>query len=98
MWGPWQAAARPGRVTSASWVKPRLPQLAIGAVHAALSGLAAPDAIFVGGEERHYGAVPAIGVQSFRWSLENEQWQGRAKTIRAAQKEGYQQEVRNAVE
>jgi dienelactone hydrolase len=29
-------------------------------------------------------AVPAIGVQSFRWSLENEMWQGRAKTIGAA--------------
>lgn len=26
-------------------------------------------------------AVPAIGVQSFRWSLEHDQWQGRAKTI-----------------
>jgi hypothetical protein len=26
-------------------------------------------------------AVPAIGVQSFRWSLEHNQWQGRAKTI-----------------
>ena len=29
-------------------------------------------------------AVPAIGVQSFRWSLENEAWQGRANTIKAA--------------
>lgn len=29
-------------------------------------------------------AVPAIAVQSFRWSLENEQWQGRARTIEAA--------------
>ncbi len=29
-------------------------------------------------------AVPAIGVQSFRWSLENEVWQGRANTIRGA--------------
>lgn len=26
-------------------------------------------------------AVPVIGVQSFKWSLENERWQGRAKTI-----------------
>lgn len=26
-------------------------------------------------------AVPAIGVQSFRWSLEHDQWQGRARTI-----------------
>jgi dienelactone hydrolase len=29
-------------------------------------------------------AVPAIGVQSFRWSLENDNWQGRANTIKAA--------------
>ena len=26
-------------------------------------------------------AVPVIGVQSFKWSLENNQWQGRARTI-----------------
>jgi pimeloyl-ACP methyl ester carboxylesterase len=26
-------------------------------------------------------AVPAIGVQSFRWSLEHDRWQGRARTI-----------------
>ncbi len=32
-------------------------------------------------DERVAVAVPAIGVQSFRWSLENEKWQGRAKTI-----------------
>jgi dienelactone hydrolase len=32
-------------------------------------------------DERVTVAVPAIGVQSFRWSLENEHWQGRAKTI-----------------
>lgn len=29
-------------------------------------------------------AVPAISVQSFRWSLENGQWQGRARTIGGA--------------
>ncbi|MFO0951974.1 MAG: alpha/beta hydrolase, partial [Isosphaeraceae bacterium] len=29
-------------------------------------------------------AVPAIGVQSFRWSLEHGAWQGRANTIKAA--------------
>jgi len=29
-------------------------------------------------------AVPAIAVQSFHWSLENGQWQGRARTIEAA--------------
>jgi hypothetical protein len=35
-------------------------------------------------DERWKVAVPAIGVQSFRWSLENEKWQGRAKTIALA--------------
>jgi dienelactone hydrolase len=29
-------------------------------------------------------AVPIIAAQSFRWSLENERWQGRVGTIRAA--------------
>jgi dienelactone hydrolase len=28
--------------------------------------------------------VPAIAVQSFRWSLKNDKWQGRSNTIRAA--------------
>jgi dienelactone hydrolase len=35
-------------------------------------------------DERIKVAVPAISVQSFRWSLENNEWQGRAKTISAA--------------
>jgi dienelactone hydrolase len=35
-------------------------------------------------DERVNVAVPAIAVQSFRWSLENDRWQGRANTIRAA--------------
>ena len=35
-------------------------------------------------DERVKVAVPAIGVQSFRWSLENDQWQGRARTINLA--------------
>jgi hypothetical protein len=35
-------------------------------------------------DERIKAAVPAIAVQSFRWSLENNQWQGRARTIRPA--------------
>ena len=29
-------------------------------------------------------AAPLIGVQSFKWSLENDRWQGRANTIKAA--------------
>src|SRR5206468_3804556 len=35
-------------------------------------------------DERVRCAVPAIGVQSFRWSLEHDQWQGRARTIALA--------------
>ena len=35
-------------------------------------------------DDRVKVAVPAIGVQSFRWSLEHEAWQGRARTIEAA--------------
>ncbi|WP_406696142.1 alpha/beta fold hydrolase [Singulisphaera sp. Ch08] len=35
-------------------------------------------------DERVAVAVSAIAVQSFRWSLENNQWQARAKTIQAA--------------
>jgi hypothetical protein len=31
--------------------------------------------------------VPAIGVQSFRWSLENDRWQNRARTIQKAHDE-----------
>jgi dienelactone hydrolase len=32
-------------------------------------------------DDRIKVTVPAIAVQSFRWSLENDQWQGRARTI-----------------
>jgi dienelactone hydrolase len=35
-------------------------------------------------DERIKVAVPAIAVQSFKWSLENDQWQGRANTIKLA--------------
>jgi dienelactone hydrolase len=35
-------------------------------------------------DERIKAAVPAIGVQSFRYSLESDQWQGRANTIKQA--------------
>jgi pimeloyl-ACP methyl ester carboxylesterase len=35
-------------------------------------------------DDRIAVAVPAISVQSFRWSLENGQWQGRARTIALA--------------
>jgi len=35
-------------------------------------------------DERVSVAVPAISVQSFRWSLDNDRWQGRAATILGA--------------
>jgi dienelactone hydrolase len=35
-------------------------------------------------DQRLRAIVPAIAVQSFRWSLDNDQWQGRARTIKAA--------------
>lgn len=35
-------------------------------------------------DERVAVAAPLIAVQSFRWSLENDRWQGRANTIKAA--------------
>jgi dienelactone hydrolase len=35
-------------------------------------------------DERVAVAAPLIGVQCFKWSLENEKWQGRANTIKAA--------------
>ena len=37
-------------------------------------------------DERVKVAVPAISVQSFRWSLDNDRWQGRANTIKDAHK------------
>ncbi len=38
-------------------------------------------------DERVKVAIPAIAVQSFAWGLENNAWQGRAKTIAAAHNE-----------
>lgn len=35
-------------------------------------------------DERVKVAIPCIGVQSLRWSLEHEQWQGRANTVKTA--------------
>jgi alpha-beta hydrolase superfamily lysophospholipase len=35
-------------------------------------------------DERVLVSVPAIAVQSFRWSLDNDAWQGRANSIKAA--------------
>jgi dienelactone hydrolase len=37
-------------------------------------------------DDRIKVAVPAISVQSFRWSLDNDQWQGRANSIAGAHK------------
>jgi dienelactone hydrolase len=35
-------------------------------------------------DDRVIVAAPLIGVQSFRWSLENDKWQGRANTIKGS--------------
>src|SRR5262249_3431483 len=35
-------------------------------------------------DDRVKVAIPAISVQSFRWSLDHDRWQGRARTIKAA--------------
>ncbi len=35
-------------------------------------------------DDRVKVAAPLIGVQSFRWSLENDKWQGRANTIKGS--------------
>ncbi len=35
-------------------------------------------------DDRVAVAAPLIGVQSFKWSLDNDRWQGRANTIRGA--------------
>jgi len=35
-------------------------------------------------DDRVAVAAPLIGVQSFKWSLDNDKWQGRANTIKAA--------------
>lgn len=35
-------------------------------------------------DDRVTVAAPLIGVQSFKWSLENDKWQGRANTIKTA--------------
>ena len=35
-------------------------------------------------DDRVKVAAPLIGVQSFKWSLENDRWQGRANTIKGA--------------
>jgi len=54
----------------------------IGVVGISMGGIE----IWLGGsaDERIKVLVPIIAVQSFRWSLEHDQWQGRANTIRGA--------------
>ena len=54
----------------------------IGVVGISMGGIE----IWLGGstDERIKVLVPAIAVQSFRWSLDNDLWQGRANTIKGA--------------
>ena len=54
----------------------------IGMIGFSMGGIEAWLAASV--DERVLVTVPAIAVQSFKWSLDNEAWQGRANTIKAA--------------
>jgi dienelactone hydrolase len=62
--------------------RPDIDPKRIGMVGTSMGGIQTWLAASV--DERVAVAAPLIGVQSFKWSLENEKWQGRAKTIQAA--------------
>jgi dienelactone hydrolase len=53
----------------------------IGVIGISMGGI---ETWLAGADERIAVAVPAIAVQSFRWSLEHDRWQARANTIKAA--------------
>ncbi len=61
-----------------SWIDPKR----IGMLGVSMGGIETWLAASV--DDRVAVAVPLIAVQSFRWSLENDQWQGRANTIKGA--------------
>jgi dienelactone hydrolase len=69
------------------WIesRPDLDAKQIGMIGFSMGGIETWLAASV--DERVKVLVPAIGVQSFRWSLENNRWQGRANTIKAAHEE-----------
>jgi dienelactone hydrolase len=62
--------------------RPEIDPAKIGMIGFSMGGIETWLAASV--DERVKVSVPAIGVQSFRWSLENEKWQGRANTIKGA--------------
>ncbi len=65
--------------------RPEIDSKNIGMIGFSMGGIQTYLAASV--DDRVKVAVPAIGVQSFRWSLENDLWQGRANTIRLAHTE-----------
>ena len=73
-WDLWRTA---DYLQSRDDVNPRLGMIgfSMGGIEAWLAGAV---------DSRYRAVVPAIAVQSFRWSLENEQWQGRAGSIKVA--------------
>jgi dienelactone hydrolase len=61
---------------------PRVDPKRIGMMGISMGGIQTWLAASV--DDRVAVAAPLIGVQNFRWSLENDKWQGRANTIKAA--------------
>ena len=62
--------------------RPEIDAKNLGMIGFSMGGIEAWLAASV--DERIKVTVPAIAIQSFRWSLENDRWQGRARTIGAA--------------
>lgn len=62
--------------------RPEIDPARIGMIGFSMGGIETWLAASV--DDRVKVSVPAIGVQSFRWSLENDKWQGRANTIKGA--------------
>ncbi len=62
--------------------RPEIDPKKIGMIGFSMGGIQSWLAASV--DERVLVTVPAIAVQSFRWSLLNDQWQGRARTIALA--------------
>jgi dienelactone hydrolase len=70
------------RVVDYLETRPEIDRQRLGMIGFSMGGIQTWMAASV--DERIRVIVPAIAVQSFRWSLDNDQWQGRARTIKAA--------------
>jgi dienelactone hydrolase len=71
-----------GRTVDYLQTRPDLDGKKLGIIGFSMGGIETWLAAAV--DDRLLVSVPAIAVQSFRWSLENNQWQGRANTIKLA--------------